>query len=166
MQRSLDYFITVTFSREREHYWGLKLMKDVVEHNFQYTFEDKTFSVTHEIIHLNSNIDPHYFSKYLFEFDNLDFLKTKSLEKIDMILRRDTEYVYNYFKTVQKTAIISKYALFTLSYVNDIPLYKLPLKAIIYKQDNDKEKTLSVNSVVKMVYRLSPRFEKIINNKV
>jgi hypothetical protein len=78
-----------------------------------------------------------------------------------MNILRDIQKVYDNFSEVRKLSIIAKYIVYTISKIYNIPLYKL-VKAVQYEANGNIQE-LSTNAFTKSVYRLVPKFEKIIS---
>ena len=78
-----------------------------------------------------------------------------------MNVLRNIQKVYNSFSEVRKLSIISKYVVYVISKMYDIPLYKL-VRSIIYEANGNTQE-LSTNAFIKSTYRLAQRFEKLIS---
>jgi len=111
----------------------------------------KYYEVSYELI---SDINYEY-SRYIIELQG----NIKNIGKIenDMILY--TPLLFSSIKAQRRLAVLSKFVLYVISIVNNIPIYRIPKKVEYYH--NGVNMQLSVNAFIKTTYALIPRFEKI-----
>jgi len=74
-------------------------------------------------------------------------------------LAKNFERVYNNFSETRKLAVISKYVIYIISKILNIPLYKL-INNVVYEANGDT-KNLSVNAFIKSTYKLVQRFQEL-----
>jgi hypothetical protein len=74
---------------------------------------------------------------------------------------KNAEKIYTNINQHRKLAVFAKFVTYTISKINNIPLYKL-IKGIRY-EENGEVIYLSPNAFVKSIYKLSNTFEKILS---
>jgi len=115
----------------------------------------KYYEVSYEWI---GNAD-YVYSKYSVELND----NVKNSAKIENDVYRFTPILFSTVKAQRRLAVLSKFILYIISEVNNIPIYKLVQKVVYYH--DGIEFILSPNAFVKSTYELIPRFEKIYKEK-
>jgi len=105
-----------------------------------------------------------YLGLYLYDYRKyvimLNCVMRNEYQILESVLK-NIEKIYNNFSETRKLAIITKYVIYIVSRILDIPLYKL-VENVTYEA-NGNVTELSTNAFVKSTYRLSQRFEKLIS---
>jgi len=95
------------------------------------------------------------YSKYTVELDN----SVKSAERIENDVYKYTSLLFSNIKAQRRLSVLTKFILYVISEINNIPIYKLVKKIEYYH--NGISIQLSANAFVKTTYTLIPRFEKV-----
>jgi hypothetical protein len=101
-------------------------------------------------------------SDFSYEFSRYEITlngEIRNIGKIENDMIKYTPLLFSNIKAQRRLAVLSKFALYLISEINSIPIYKLPRNVTYYH--NGIELTLSQNAFVKSTYELIPRFEKI-----
>jgi len=86
----------------------------------------------------------------------------RNSERIENFVYRYTPVLFSRLKAQRRLAILSKFVLYIISEVNNIPIYKLVQKVVYYHDGIEIQ--LSSNTFVKNTYKLIPKFEKIYHS--
>jgi len=114
----------------------------------------KYYQTIYEMV---SDVD-HAYSRYTIELSQT----VKDTGKIENDMIKYTPLLFSNIKAQRRLAVLSKFALYLISEINSIPIYKLPRNVTYYH--NGIELTLSQNAFIKSAYELIPRFEKIYHS--
>jgi len=131
------------FSRE------VKNERDEFEINYYLEITKKYINVIYEHV----GIYVYNYRRYTISFNY--YLKDEYL--ILETITKNFEKVYNGFSETRKLAILSKYVLYVISKILDIPLYKL-VESVTYDANGDITE-LSVNAFIKSSYKISQKFQ-------
>jgi len=85
--------------------------------------------------------------------------EVSNAEKIENDVYRYTSILFENIKAHRRLSVLTKFILYIISVINDIPIYRIP-KTISYYHDRN-EMYLSPNAFIKTTYELIPKFEKI-----
>jgi len=135
----------------RKQYTG----KIGVEITYYFNINTRGTKKHYEVIYEWLSDGGYQFSKYLVELND----NVKNSAKIENDVYRFTPILFSTVKAQRRLAVLSKFILYLISEVNNIPIYKLVQKVVYYH--NGVESILSVNAFVKSTYELIPKFEKI-----
>jgi len=131
----------------------VKTPHDEFEVNYYLETNRKSVSVIYE-----------YIGVYMYDYRKYTISLNYYVKNEYLILEnvmRYIERVYNYFNETRKLSIITKFVVYVISKIFDIPLYRL-IKDVMYEANGNIQE-LSINSFVKSTYRLQSRFEKLIS---
>ena len=129
----------------------VKNERDEYEINYYLETNKKNVSVIYEYI----GIYVYNYRKYTFSLNY--YLRNEHLILENVI--RNFEKVYDSFAETRKLAIMSKYVIYSVSKILDIPLYKL-VETVTYEANGDIRE-LSTNAFIKGSYKLGQKFQEL-----
>jgi len=129
----------------------VRTQRDEFEVNYYLEMNRRSVNVVYE-----------YVGIYIYNYRKYTITLNYYLKDEHLILNsilKNFENVYNNFSETRKLAIISKYVVYTVSKVLDIPLYKL-VNSVNYEANGEVQQ-LSINAFTKSAYKISQRFQEL-----
>jgi len=125
------------------------------EYSITYYIETKRNAIN--VIYERIGLYNYDYRRYIIELNYN--LKNEGIIMNNII--KNAEKIYTNINQHRKLAVFAKFVTYTISKINNIPLYKL-IKGISY-EENGEVIHLSPNAFAKSVYKLSSTFKKILS---
>ena len=153
-----------TFNRKSLTKTGLKMIYEMFSREVKTKRDEFSIVYYLEMKRNIVNVIYEYTGLYMYDYRRYSIKLNYSIRNEYVILEnilKNVEKVYNNFSETRKLAVVAKYVIYVVSTNLNVPLYK-SIKSIIYEA-NGEITELSVNAFVKGIYRLIPKFEKILS---